>query len=103
MSSLSTRTSCMWMAFVFGTTEYRRVEPRGDARGDDARLPDALELTTTTLRGALLAVHPIRILGDPALRRKAKRVPSALLRAGPKIDASIHRLIEDMIDSMHAA
>jgi len=42
-----------------------------------------------------LAVHPIRILGDPVLRQKAKRVP--------KIDASIHRLIDDMIDSMRAA
>jgi peptide deformylase len=42
-----------------------------------------------------LAVHPIRYLGDPVLRQKAKRVPS--------IDASIHRLIEDMIDSMRAA
>jgi len=42
-----------------------------------------------------LAVRPIRILGDPVLRRKAKRVP--------KIDASIHRLVEDMIDSMRAA
>ena len=42
-----------------------------------------------------MAVRPIRILGDPVLRRKAKRVP--------KIDASIHRLVEDMIDSMRAA
>ena len=50
-----------------------------------------------------MAVHPIRILGDPVLRQKAKRVPSTLLRAGPKIDASIHKLIEDMIDSMRAA
>jgi len=42
-----------------------------------------------------LAVRPIRILGDPVLHRKAKRVP--------KIDASIHKLIETMIDSMRAA
>ena len=42
-----------------------------------------------------MAVHPIRILGDPVLRRKAKRVPS--------IDRSIHKLIEEMIDSMRAA
>ena len=42
-----------------------------------------------------MAVHQIRVLGDPVLRRKAKRVPT--------IDASIRRLIEDMIDSMRAA
>jgi len=42
-----------------------------------------------------LAVHPIVLLPDPVLRRKAKRVP--------KIDASIHKLIEDMIESMYAA
>jgi peptide deformylase len=42
-----------------------------------------------------VTVHPIRYLGDPVLRQKAKRVPS--------IDGSIHRLIEDMIESMHAA
>ncbi len=42
-----------------------------------------------------MAVLPIRIVGDPVLREKAKRVPS--------IDGSIHRLIEDMIDSMRAA
>ncbi len=42
-----------------------------------------------------MAVRSIRIVGDPVLREKAKRVPS--------IDGSIHRLIEDMIDSMHAA
>jgi len=50
-----------------------------------------------------LAVHPIRILGDPVLRRKAKRVPKSALSAVEGIDASIHRLIEDMIDSMRAA
>ena len=42
-----------------------------------------------------MAVHPIRLVGDPVLRQKAKKVP--------KIDASIHKLIEDMIESMYAA
>ncbi len=42
-----------------------------------------------------MPVHPITLLPDPVLRRKAKRVPS--------IDGSILRLIEDMIESMHAA
>ncbi len=42
-----------------------------------------------------MSVQPIRIAGDPVLRQKAKRVPS--------IDGSIHRLIEDMLDSMRAA
>jgi peptide deformylase len=42
-----------------------------------------------------VTVHPIRYLPDPVLRQKAKRVP--------KIDASIHELIEDMIESMYAA
>jgi peptide deformylase len=42
-----------------------------------------------------LAVHAIRFLPDPVLREKAKRVP--------RIDASIHRLIAEMIESMHAA
>jgi len=42
-----------------------------------------------------VSVHDIRFLGDPVLREKAKRVPV--------IDASIQRLIEDMIDSMRAA
>ena len=42
-----------------------------------------------------LAALPIRVLGDPVLRRKAAKVA--------KIDASIQRLIDDMIDSMHAA
>jgi peptide deformylase len=45
--------------------------------------------------GGALAVHPITLLGEPVLREKAKRVPA--------IDASIQRLIEDMIDSMRAA
>lgn len=42
-----------------------------------------------------MTVHPITLLPDPVLRRKAKRVPA--------IDASIQALIEDMIESMHAA
>jgi peptide deformylase len=42
-----------------------------------------------------LAVHPIRLLGDPVLRQRAKRVP--------QVDASIQRLIDDMIDSMREA
>jgi peptide deformylase len=42
-----------------------------------------------------MAVHQIRVLPDPVLREKAKRVP--------KIDASIHRLIDDMIETMYAA
>ncbi len=42
-----------------------------------------------------MTVHPITLLPDPVLRRKAKRVPS--------IDGSIHKLIEDMMESMHAA
>jgi peptide deformylase len=37
----------------------------------------------------------VRVLGDPVLRRKAGRVA--------KIDASIQRLIDDMIDTMRAA
>jgi peptide deformylase len=42
-----------------------------------------------------MAVRPIVYLPDPVLRQKAKRVP--------RIDASIHSLIDDMIDSMYAA
>ena len=42
-----------------------------------------------------MAVQPMRQLGDPALRLKAKRVT--------KIDDSIQRLIDDMIESMHEA
>ena len=42
-----------------------------------------------------MAVRPIRLLGDPVLRQRAKRVP--------QIDASIQRLIDDMIDSMREA
>ncbi len=42
-----------------------------------------------------MAVLPIRILPDPALRRKARRVRN--------IDGSIQRLIDDMIETMQAA
>jgi peptide deformylase len=40
-------------------------------------------------------VRPIRYLGDPVLRRPAKRVT--------KVDDSIRRLVEDMIESMYVA
>ncbi len=42
-----------------------------------------------------MAVLPMRVAGDPVLRQKARKVK--------KIDASIHKLIDDMIDTMHAA
>ncbi len=42
-----------------------------------------------------MAVLKIRTLPDPVLRRKAKRVAT--------IDGSIQKLIDDMIDTMHAA
>jgi peptide deformylase len=42
-----------------------------------------------------MAVLQIRTLPDPVLRQKAKRVT--------KIDGSIHKLIDDMIDTMRAA
>ena len=42
-----------------------------------------------------MAVHPVRYVPDPVLRQKAKRVP--------KVDASIRKLVADMIDSMYAA
>ncbi len=41
-----------------------------------------------------MAILPIRTLPDPALRQKAKRVRD--------IDGSINRLIDDMIETMHA-
>ena len=41
-----------------------------------------------------MAVFPIRILPDPALRQKAKRVRT--------IDGSIKKLIADMLETMHA-
>jgi peptide deformylase len=42
-----------------------------------------------------MGILPIRIAGDPVLREKAKKVR--------KIDASLQKLIDDMIDTMHAA
>jgi len=42
-----------------------------------------------------LAVLPIRLVDDPILRQKAKRVSS--------IDASIQRLINNMVETMHEA
>jgi peptide deformylase len=42
-----------------------------------------------------MAVLQIRTLPDPVLRQKAKRVT--------KIDGSIHKLIDNMIDTMRAA
>ena len=42
-----------------------------------------------------MAVLKIRTLPDPVLRQKAKKVRS--------IDGSIQKLIDDMIDTMHAA
>ena len=41
-----------------------------------------------------MAVIPIRVLPDPVLRQKSKRVRT--------IDSSIQRLIDDMIETMHA-
>ena len=42
-----------------------------------------------------MTVRPIRYLGDPVLRKPAKKIR--------KIDDSIRRLIDDMIESMVAA
>ncbi len=42
-----------------------------------------------------MAVLPIRVVPDPILRQRAKRVRS--------IDGSIHKLIGDMLETMHAA
>lgn len=42
-----------------------------------------------------MAVLPIRVAPDPVLKQKAKRVRT--------IDASIHRLIKDMLETMHDA
>jgi peptide deformylase len=42
-----------------------------------------------------MGILPIRIAGDPVLREKAKKIK--------KIDDSIQKLIDDMIDTMHAA
>ena len=42
-----------------------------------------------------MSILPIHVAGDPVLREKAKKVR--------KIDESIQKLIDDMIDTMHAA
>ena len=42
-----------------------------------------------------MAVLPIRQFGDPVLRQKAKRIT--------KVDKSIRRLVNDMIETMHDA
>ncbi len=42
-----------------------------------------------------MTVRPIRYLGDPVLRRPAKKVS--------RVDESIRALLEDMIESMYAA
>lgn len=42
-----------------------------------------------------MAVLPIRVAPDPVLRQKAKRVRN--------IDTSIHKLIKDMLETMHDA
>jgi len=42
-----------------------------------------------------LSIRPIRYLGDPVLRRPAQRVN--------RVDDSIRRLVDDMIESMYAA
>ena len=42
-----------------------------------------------------MTVIPIRVAPDPILRQKAKRVRT--------IDGSIHRLIDDMLETMHTA
>jgi peptide deformylase len=46
-------------------------------------------------RERALTVRPIRYLGDPVLRQRAKKVP--------RVDDSIRRLVDDMIESMVAA
>ena len=42
-----------------------------------------------------MAISPIRTMPDPVLRQKSRRVKN--------IDGSIHRLVDDMLESMHAA
>jgi len=45
--------------------------------------------------GRKMAVRVIRVLPDPVLRQKAKKVN--------KIDKSVQRLVDDMIETMRAA
>ena len=42
-----------------------------------------------------MAIIPIRTMPDPVLSQKSRRVKN--------IDGSIHRLVDDMLESMHAA
>jgi peptide deformylase len=42
-----------------------------------------------------MAIIPIRVVPEPILRQKSKRVKN--------IDGSVHRLIGDMIETMHSA
>ena len=42
-----------------------------------------------------MAVIPIRVIPDPVLRRKARRIRH--------IDGSVHKLIGDMLETLHAA
>ena len=42
-----------------------------------------------------MAIIPIRVAPDPVLQQRAKRVRS--------IDSSIHKLINDMLETMHSA
>jgi len=42
-----------------------------------------------------MSIIPIHVVPDPVLRQKSKRVRS--------IDESIHRLIDDMLETMHSA
>lgn len=42
-----------------------------------------------------MARYPIRVLGDPVLRTPASNVA--------EIDAALHRLVEDMLETMYAA
>ncbi len=63
------------------TRRARRVAPRAQP--------------ATPQRERTLTVRPIRYLGDPVLRRQAKKVR--------RPDDSIRRLVDDMIESMVAA
>lgn len=42
-----------------------------------------------------MAVLPIKMVGEPVLRRKAKKVE--------RVDAPLFRLLSDMVETMHAA
>ena len=42
-----------------------------------------------------MAIIPIRVAPDPVLRQRAKRIRA--------VDGSIHRLINDMLETMHSA